>query len=202
MEKIYDKIVKKYRGGFCFEIASLFAWLLFKLKYEVRLVLADVWRLEIPNYLEPCTHLAILASWPNEQATWLVDVRTGPFFTFYIGNPKDFDNCSISPRWQVGFGDAPGAAIPWSADMALGAGSEAEDALDGYRYRIYRNETHFVVERCSVGLPGTFIMPGFRARAAGNDWAGRGRAERGGECSGDLGTPHQVVTRDCRGAVG
>jgi hypothetical protein len=55
---------------------------------------------------------------------------------------------------QIGFGDAPGAPIPWSASMPLGAGPEAVDSLDGYRYRINRGETHFVVERCSVGLPG------------------------------------------------
>ena len=75
VEKIYEKIVNNRRGGFCFELSSLFAWLLSSLNYQVRLVLADVWRKEIPNYLEPCTHLALLVTWPSETATWLVDVR-------------------------------------------------------------------------------------------------------------------------------
>jgi N-hydroxyarylamine O-acetyltransferase len=74
IEKIHDKIVNKCRGGFCFELASLFAWLLCKLNYQVRLVLAAVWRNQTPTYLEPCSHLAALVTWPSETATWLVDV--------------------------------------------------------------------------------------------------------------------------------
>ena len=41
--------------------------------------------------------------------------------------------------------------------MDLGPGPEIVDAIDGYHYRINRCETHFIVERCSVGLPGSSL---------------------------------------------
>ena len=35
VEELYDKIVNRHRGGYCFEINGLFAWLLRQLGYEV-----------------------------------------------------------------------------------------------------------------------------------------------------------------------
>ena len=75
LDSVYEKIVVKHRGGFCFEIVTLFAWLLHKLSYRVRLVLANVWRNETPSFSGSPTHLSILASCPLEDTTWLIDVR-------------------------------------------------------------------------------------------------------------------------------
>ena len=36
LEEIYDKIVTRRRGGYCFELNGLFAWLLLELGYNVR----------------------------------------------------------------------------------------------------------------------------------------------------------------------
>ncbi len=60
----------------------------------------------------------------------------------------------MDPSLQVGFGDAPGVPIPWSASMPSGPSAAVEDSLDGYLYRINRTDSDFTVERCSVGLPG------------------------------------------------
>src|SRR5690348_16071792 len=42
LEAIYDKIVTRRRGGFCYELNGLFAWLLRKLGYDVTLLAAEV----------------------------------------------------------------------------------------------------------------------------------------------------------------
>ena len=42
VEKALSKIVRKKRGGFCFEVNFSFSWLSRRLGYKVRLALADV----------------------------------------------------------------------------------------------------------------------------------------------------------------
>ncbi len=74
LDSLYEKIVVNRRGGFCFEVVTLFAWLLQKMSYRVRLVLANVWRNETPSFHGSPTHLFILASCPLEDTTWLLDV--------------------------------------------------------------------------------------------------------------------------------
>ena len=70
----------------------------------------------------------------------------------------------LSESMQVGFGDAPGVPIPWSANMKIGPGTVVEDSLDGYQYRINRDDTHFFVERCSFGFPGALLMSAMTGR--------------------------------------
>ena len=41
-ETLYDKIVKRQRGGFCYELNGLFAWLLQQLGFSVTLLSAGV----------------------------------------------------------------------------------------------------------------------------------------------------------------
>ncbi|GAB2841147.1 arylamine N-acetyltransferase family protein [Lentzea nigeriaca] len=69
---LYDKIVVRRRGGFCYELNGLFAELLRHLGYDVQLLAARVFNGEAFGPL--FDHLALLV-----DDAWLVDVGFGAF---------------------------------------------------------------------------------------------------------------------------
>jgi N-hydroxyarylamine O-acetyltransferase len=69
---LYDKIVVRRRGGFCYELNGLFAELLRHLGYDVQLLAARVFNGE--GFGPPFDHLALLV-----DDAWLVDVGFGSF---------------------------------------------------------------------------------------------------------------------------
>jgi N-hydroxyarylamine O-acetyltransferase len=73
LDSIYEKIVLRNRGGFCYELNGLFHWLLEKLGYNASLIAATVFR---PNgqWAKPETHAAILV---QLDEPYLVDVGFG-----------------------------------------------------------------------------------------------------------------------------
>ena len=70
---IYEKIVHRHRGGYCYELNGLFHWLLNELGYDASLVAATVLR---PNgqWAKPDTHAAIIV---QLEQPYLVDVGFG-----------------------------------------------------------------------------------------------------------------------------
>jgi N-hydroxyarylamine O-acetyltransferase len=77
-EALFDKIVRRRRGGFCYELNGLFAWLLRRLGFQVTLLSAGVARAEGgfgPEY----DHLTLLVH-QLEDADWLADVGFGDSF--------------------------------------------------------------------------------------------------------------------------
>lgn len=70
---LYDKIVERRRGGFCYELNGLFAELLRDLGYEVELLAARVFG-EEQRLGPPFDHLALLV-----DGAWLADVGFGAF---------------------------------------------------------------------------------------------------------------------------
>lgn len=72
---LYDKIVRRRRGGFCYELNGLFSWLLTALGYQVNLLSARVYG---PQGLGPeLDHLVLRV---REEGDWLVDVGFGDSF--------------------------------------------------------------------------------------------------------------------------
>lgn len=69
---LYDKIVVRRRGGFCYELNGLFAELLRDLGYSVELLAARVFNGE--TFGPPFDHLALVV-----DGQWLVDVGFGAF---------------------------------------------------------------------------------------------------------------------------
>jgi N-hydroxyarylamine O-acetyltransferase len=71
---IYDKIVERGRGGFCFELNGLLATLLESMGYEV-------WRMaaHFSDEAEPDTfdHLILMVTVPCDDSRWYVDVGAG-----------------------------------------------------------------------------------------------------------------------------
>jgi N-hydroxyarylamine O-acetyltransferase len=75
---LYDKIVTRRRGGFCYELNGLFAWLLGALGYEVSLLSAEVAR-AAGGFNPPFDHLTLRVH-SLEGANWLADVGFGDCF--------------------------------------------------------------------------------------------------------------------------
>lgn len=72
---LYDKIVNRRRGGFCFENNGLFSWLLVKLGFQVTLLSAQVKGLITGCYGPPFDHLILLVTLDGRR--WLCDVGFG-----------------------------------------------------------------------------------------------------------------------------
>uniref|UniRef100_A0A8C5GED8 arylamine N-acetyltransferase n=2 Tax=Gouania willdenowi TaxID=441366 RepID=A0A8C5GED8_GOUWI len=72
---IYDKVVKRRRGGFCYEVNSLLSWLLSQLGFHVTLLSAQVKSAITGCYGPPFDHLVLLLSLEGNQ--WLCDVGFG-----------------------------------------------------------------------------------------------------------------------------
>lgn len=78
-EALWDKIILRKRGGFCYELNGLFAWLLKQVGFEVSYLNGRVYN----GYGErgrEFDHLTLLVGIPNEKLSWLVDVGFGDSF--------------------------------------------------------------------------------------------------------------------------
>ncbi|ANU28533.1 arylamine N-acetyltransferase family protein [Planococcus versutus] len=73
LESIYEKVVGRQRGGYCYELNGLFHWLLSELGYDAKLIAATVRR---PNgtWAKSDTHAAIIV---ELDQSYLVDVGFG-----------------------------------------------------------------------------------------------------------------------------
>jgi len=78
-EAIWDKIVVNKRGGFCYELNGLFAWLLQQIGFKVTYLNARVFDRE-GNLGIDFDHLALLVQVPGESERWLADVGFGDSF--------------------------------------------------------------------------------------------------------------------------
>jgi len=92
MDNLRDKIVTRKRGGFCYELNGLFAWLLKEIGFEVIYLNARDFHEEDGTFGIDFDHLALMVKIPNESIRWLVDVGWGDSFT----SPLDIDNAN----WQ------------------------------------------------------------------------------------------------------
>ena len=77
VESFYHKVVLERRGGFCYELNSLFQGLLEKLGYETKLISARVYSTQSNDFGAEYDHLAIIIN--LEQDEYLVDVGFGEF---------------------------------------------------------------------------------------------------------------------------
>ena len=87
-QHLFDKIVSKKRGGYCFELNTLYAELLKSLGFFPRPVLGRVW-ISNPRKLPPRNHLAHLVDLDGK--TYLTDVGFGGLITRI---PLDINNAS------------------------------------------------------------------------------------------------------------
>ena len=75
LERIYDKVKRRGRGGFCFELNQLFAWLLTQLGFELKLISCRNFLMLQQEYHPWSGHMAMLVSLNNDGGqTYLCDV--------------------------------------------------------------------------------------------------------------------------------
>jgi N-hydroxyarylamine O-acetyltransferase len=80
LESLFDKIVLRRRGGFCYELNGLFAYLLENLGFLVALLSARDVHAD-GSYGAEFDHLALHVRCPNDASVpWLVDVGWGDTF--------------------------------------------------------------------------------------------------------------------------
>jgi N-hydroxyarylamine O-acetyltransferase len=78
-QALWDKIVHRRRGGFCYELNGMFAWLLQQLGFDVTYLNGRVYNGEGKRGLE-FGHLALLVRIPDAGQAWLADVGFGDSF--------------------------------------------------------------------------------------------------------------------------
>jgi N-hydroxyarylamine O-acetyltransferase len=75
-EALFDKIVRRRRGGFCYEVNGLFAALLKALGFEATMLSAEVANAN-GGFSQPFDHMTLLV---NLEQRWLADVGFGDSF--------------------------------------------------------------------------------------------------------------------------
>lgn len=76
---IWNKLIVNKRGGFCYELNGLFAWLLKQIGFEVTYLNARVFNSKGDLGID-FDHLALLVGIPHQSMRWLVDVGFGDSF--------------------------------------------------------------------------------------------------------------------------
>ena len=76
---LWDKIIVRKRGGFCYELNGLFARLLQEIRFDVTYLTARVYNREGILGIN-FAHLALLVRVPGQSGRWLADVGFGDSF--------------------------------------------------------------------------------------------------------------------------
>lgn len=79
-EAIWQKLIVNRRGGFCYELNGLFAWLLKQIGLEVTYLNARVYSHRNGSLGIDFDHLALLVQVPGKSERWLADVGFGDSF--------------------------------------------------------------------------------------------------------------------------
>ena len=96
LPKIYDKIIKNGRGGFCYELNSLFHALLSELGFEVKMIAANVYNAEKKKYGIEFDHMTLIVRLEGEE--YLTDVGFGEFTFFPL--KLELGNIQKDPRGE------------------------------------------------------------------------------------------------------
>jgi N-hydroxyarylamine O-acetyltransferase len=83
--RMYEKVVDRRRGGFCYELNGLFNWLLRKLHFSVSMASARVYEPANGRFGPEFDHMVLLV---QLEKTYLVDVGFGDSFRKPISLPK------------------------------------------------------------------------------------------------------------------
>ncbi len=95
--RFYDKIVNQGRGGFCYELNGLFAWLLEQLGFQVTMMAGGVYDERFKGFGPVHDHMCLLVQLDHP---YLVDVGYGDSTRKPISLPKGESN-DVSGRYRV-----------------------------------------------------------------------------------------------------
>ena len=97
---LFDKIINRRRGGFCYELNGLFSELLTRLGYQVQLLSARVASSETGDFGLPFDHLTLRV---DLDQPWLVDVGFGRNFQAPLR--LDLRSDQVQPEGTYRFSD-------------------------------------------------------------------------------------------------
>lgn len=101
-EKLYEKIVGRRRGGICYELNGLFAWLLKALGFEVIMISANVYTGK--NDLTPAfDHMVLVVH--IDDARYLVDVGFGDSFLVPLNFAPLAGGNQNGPAYEISMND-------------------------------------------------------------------------------------------------
>jgi N-hydroxyarylamine O-acetyltransferase len=92
-DSLWDKIVLRGRGGFCYELNGLFARLLQEIGFNVTYLNARVYNRQGELGID-FDHLALLVQVPGQDERWLADVGFGDSFN----EPLDLDGLEVQEQ--------------------------------------------------------------------------------------------------------
>lgn len=93
---LFDKIVNQRRGGFCYELNGLFAWMLNEVGFKVDLLSAEVF--EDGEFSPEFDHLALRVKLEED---WLVDVGFGDSFVRPLKLNDDSEQNQNSRSYRI-----------------------------------------------------------------------------------------------------
>lgn len=134
-EALFDKIVNRKRGGFCYEANGLFASLLRALGFKVQMISAEIARAD-GSYGSNFDHMALVVTLENR---WLVDVGFGDSFQ---------EPLLLDERGEQRQGRHAYKIISDAAHLILMQREEAEDWKPQYRFTLQPYEFPDFAEMC------------------------------------------------------
>ena len=105
---LLDKIVRRRRGGFCYELNGAFAWLLEGLGAQVTRVSARVYG-QGGQLGPPFDHLALVVRIPDGTGPWIADVGFGSHSTYPLLADSRAEQADPGGRFRLA--DAPDGDI-------------------------------------------------------------------------------------------
>jgi N-hydroxyarylamine O-acetyltransferase len=173
-EALFDKIVRKRRGGFCYELNGLFAWLLRQLGFQVTLLSAGVARAS-GGFGPEFDHLTLLVH-QVEGADWLADVGFGDSFLWPLRFEAEVEQTDADGRRYLLLRKEQGSGevrtnASWIMQQCSGEQWEAQyrftlqprklaDFTERCHYQQASPESHFTQHRiCSLTTPTGRVTP-------------------------------------------
>ena len=157
----YRKVVEHGRGGYCFELNGLFAWLLEQLGFAVTLLAAQP-AIGDDRFTLPDAHLTLRV---DLERPWLADVGFGRFAT----EPLRIDTEQV----QV-CGDARFRIVPDGGGL-LAQQLDTDDDPNAYRFTLTPRTSAFFAERClqfSTDPASPFVRSATVQQIFDDGWAG------------------------------
>jgi N-hydroxyarylamine O-acetyltransferase len=176
----YRKVVGVGRGGFCFELNGLFAWLLGELGFDVALLAARP-AIGDDRYALPDAHLALLV---DTGERWLVDVGFGRFSMAPLRIDFDGEQVNAGGRFRVArSGERASEAERASDADELLAEELGASSPNGYRFTLVPVQREFFAERCRA-FSSDPELPFVRSASVQQVFADGWAAVRRGELTG------------------
>ena len=183
-DALFNKIVRGRRGGFCYELNGLFAWLLHQLGFNVTLLSAEVAN-DAGGFSPPFDHLTLLVR-RVDGADWLADVGFGDSFLLPIRFETEVEQVDADGRkYRLLKDDAEGETDTkreyWILQQFSGEQWESQyrftlephlltDFTERCHYQQHSPESHFTQRRvCTLATSTgriTLSAPGLRFKDA------------------------------------